>query len=434
MRFSTIGEKGINKKYEENFRNWGWWWCNFLLWFLCMNNKLDTASNTGTYVDREVLVQLKTNCDDKAVFLGLGLKAVKMTKNKIIAISPFNPSEKNPSFEMYLQKHYWRCYSTNRYGSILDLVSLLQNCDVYEAARWIISNGYSRYSKQFKTKGLMSVYGSNKVTPSINKAVSDGVSTVSGDEGKDFNYRGRNELGENKQAKFDLLRYLKSSHPEFIRRGITTEVCEYLRCGFLQNGRGNMFQRLVFQIYGVSVGDDGALSPVLLSHVGRATTEKQLQEAKWWQYEGFHKSNEVYNIDRVLLDEKAIEQAKSTGQILVVEGCFDVAKLVTANCLNVVAIFGSSLAAQQIEKLKLIAERLGQETTFLLWFDRDKAGMEGQNRALSLLVETGLKTTGFDWEKKFSKDGSMVGFPDTVKDPCEFSIEQLKYLRKMKII
>jgi 5S rRNA maturation endonuclease (ribonuclease M5) len=397
-----------------------------------MNNKLDTASNTGIYVDREVLEQLKTNCDDKAVFLGLGLKAVKITKNKLIAISPFNPSEKHPSFEMYLTKHYWRCFSTNRYGSILDLVSLLQNCDVYESARWIISNGYSGYSKQFKTKGLMSVYGSNKATPSINKGVPDSVSTISSDKGKDFNYRGKNE--GNKQAKFDLLRYLRPSHPEFIRRGITKEVCEYLRCGFLQNGRGNIAERLVFQIYGVSVGDGGALSPVLLSHIGRATTEKQLQEAKWWQYEGFHKSNHLYNIDRVLLDERAITQTQALGWVLVVEGCFDVAKLVTANCLNVIATFGASLAVQQIEKLKLIAERLGQETTFLLWFDKDKAGIEGQNKALSLLMETNLKAIGFDWERKFSKDGSLVGFPENVKDPCEFSVEQLKYLRKMKII
>lgn len=427
-----MGKNGKSKKYEENFRNWVWWSCDFLLWFLYMNNKPDTPSNTGIYVDREVLEQLKTNCDDKAVFFGLGLKAVKITKNKLIAFSPFNPSEKNPSFELYLTKHYWRCFSTNRYGSILDLVSLLQNCDVYESARWIISNGYSGYSKQFKTKGLMSVYSSNKVTPSINKNVSDSVSTVSGDEGKDFNYRERNEL--NKQAKFDLLRYLKPVHPEFIRRGITQETCEYLRCGFLQNGRGNMAQRLVFQIYGVSVGDNGALSPVLLSHVGRATTEKQLQEAKWWQYEGFHKSNEVYNIDRVLMDEKAIEQAKNTGQIIIVEGCFDVAKLVTANCLNVVAIFGSSLALQQIEKLKLIAERLGKEITFLVWLDKDNAGVEGQNKALSLLTETKVKAIGFNWERKFSKDGSLVGFPDDVKDPCDFSVEQLRYLRKMKII
>lgn len=400
-----------------------------------MNNKLDTASNTGIYVDREVLEQLKTNCDNKGVFLGLGLKAVKITKNKLIAISPFNPSEKHPSFEMYLQKHYWRCFSTNRYGSILDLVSLLQNCDVYESARWIISNGYSSYSKQFKTKGLQIVCSQNSVTPSINKDLSDSVSTVSGDEGKNFNYRGRNELGENKQAKFDLLRYLRPSHSEFIRRGITKEVCEYLRCGFLENGGRSMRARLVFQIYGVSVGDGGALSPILLSHVGRATTEKQLQEAKWWQYEGFHKSNELYNIDRVLLDEKAKQQALDLGWVLVVEGCFDVAKLVTANCLNVIAIFGSSLAAQQIEKLKLIAERLGKEITFLLWFDKDKAGVEGQNTAINLLKESGLKATGFDWERKFSKDeGSIVGFPDTVKDPCEFSIEQLKYLRKMRII
>lgn len=400
-----------------------------------MNNNSNSLENTSIYVDKEALEEIKTNCDDKAVFFGLGLKAVKISKNKIIAISPFNPSEKNPSFELYLTKHYWRCYSTDRWGSILDLVSLLKNCDVYESARWIISNGYSGYTKQFKTKGLVSVHNPSKVTPSINKDNTVTSFTVLREEKGDFNYRGRNEVGENKQAKYDLLRYLKPSHPEFTKRGITKETCEYLRCGFLENGRGNMAQRLVFQIYGVSVGDGGVLSPVLLSHVGRATTEQQsLEGKKWWQYEGFHKSNEIYNIDRVLLDEKAIEQVKSTKKIILVEGCFDLAKLVTANCLNVIAIFGSSLATQQLEKLKLITEQLGKEITFLVWLDKDKAGIEGQNKALSLLMETGLNAIGFDWERRFDKDGTMVGFPDTVKDPCDFSVEQLKYLRKTKII
>ncbi len=68
-----------------------------------------------------------------------------------------------------------------------------------------------------------------------------------------------------------------------------------------------------------------------------------------WSYP-FKKSWELYNQDHILMDEEAWRQANTFGLILV-EGFFDVAKLVEAGCRNVVALMGSAISAQQIERL-----------------------------------------------------------------------------------
>jgi DNA primase len=106
--------------------------------------------------------------------------------------------------------------------------------------------------------------------------------------------------------------------------------------------------------------------------------------------------------------------------VVIVEGCFDAAKLVEAGTRNVVATFGARLYEDQLPRLKLIADRLGVRR-FLVWFDRDRAGIEGQSAALSLLAETGFEGVGFDWGVRFASITDK-------KDTCDFSVEELKEL------
>ncbi len=82
---------------------------------------------------------------------------------------------------------------------------------------------------------------------------------------------------------------------------------------------------------------------MILSHMGRATTPEQAaQKGKWWVYGGFRKSQELYHLDDLLLDPEAIAQAQETRRILLVEGCFDVAKLRAAGIKNVGQVWGRS--------------------------------------------------------------------------------------------
>src|SRR5207237_5762282 len=107
-------------------------------------------------------------------------------------------------------------------------------------------------------------------------------------------------------------------------------------------------------------------------------------EGRWHHFAHFKKHLELYNVDKLLLDPRAKEQVRQTGRLIVVEGCFDVAKLVEAGIYNVVATFGAHISDDQARKIKLLAERLGVKET-VVWYDKDKAGREGTLKALDLL-------------------------------------------------
>ena len=187
--------------------------------------------------------------------------------------------------------------------------------------------------------------------------------------------------------------------------------------------------RWVFQVRGI----DQNLKPVILSHVGRALTDQQAEsDGRYWGFP-FYKKLEIYNQDKLLTDPLARKQVAQFGLVLV-EGFFDVAALVSAGCLNVGALMGSHLTAEQIDRLKFIASYMDIQE-IRLFLDRDEAGRKGTQKAVSVLKQNGFAVTVFDWDQKFERPGCPpVGINPSIKDPADMSCTQLKYLRKHEII
>jgi len=241
----------------------------------------------------------------------------------------------------------------------------------------------------------------------------------------------------NPAIKIDLRRYLRADHPELQRRGIDTCTCRYLGCGFLpQRGQRNpgspLNGRLVFQIRGLR--EDGkALLPVILSHTGRALSrEQQERDGKYWSYP-FRKGLEIYNQDQLLLDKEAKDQAGKFGLILV-EGFFDAAKLVAAGCRNVGALMGSSISEQQVERLVWMQRRL-RPPYIRLFLDRDAAGQEACRKLQKCLEDHNLAVTVFGWNLKVSLDGKPAGtIPESIQDPADMSVDQLRELRRQQML
>jgi transposase len=230
----------------------------------------------------------------------------------------------------------------------------------------------------------------------------------------------------NRAIEIDLRRYLRSDHPELMRRGISAATCRYLGCGFLppraNGGSGSpLHSRLVFQIRGVK-GNGQGLQPIILSHTGRALRpEQENSDGKYWSYP-FRKGLEIYNQDQLLLDPEAGRQTSTFGLVLV-EGFFDVAKLVEAGCRNVGALMGAYITAEQIERLGWIRSRIGF-SRIVLFLDRDEAGRKGTSQAFDRLRQHNFVVSLFDWDR------NLPGLiPDSVKDPADMSVEQLKLLR-----
>lgn len=376
------------------------------------------------FFHREQLNQIRRSADWRRLFLVLGIeKDPALSKpDDWWGKSPFQPTERTASFHM--NDKGWYCHAThtvapgrdNPGGGVIELVQAIHATrgrimKLNEAAQWLIDQGV--------------------------------VGGVTGDAAPDTGGEPTPEPAKaeppkpNKPIAVDLVPLLKQQgeHPEFQRRGIGAETCRYLRCGLLPESRSPLKGRLVFQVGGMIERPDGTLVRAILSHMGRATDDAQTDaHGKWWVYAGFNKSLELYNLDNLLSDPLAAEQARATGHVLLVEGPFDVAKLVEAGIRNVAATMGAHLSPHQLPRLDLIKRRLGVDRA-VIWYDRDKAGNRAVNEAMGLLARSGWQAAPFDWSVTFpSPRRGAVPVPDSVKDPCDFSVDQLRWLRTKGLI
>lgn len=311
------------------------------------------------------------------------------------ACSPLT-DEKTPSFHMDMHSGRWFCFSSNEGGGPIELLRLVlaqqgQHLNSYEVGKWLLRNHLSSLS----------------AAPSSNSIASHSQQSPT--------------LPSNTPTKHDLTPLLKY-HQAFEERGISKDTCKYLGIGYLppsdMNQNSPMRGRLVFQIRGISQSGTH-ITLTTLTHIGRALGH---EEPKWRHYGDFHKSAELYNIDKVLTDEQALHQAQKSKRIYIVEGCFDVAKMIEAGIKNVVAVFGSRILEHQLPRLRLI-QQLIPGITFVLWLDRDQAGKTGTKKSLALLEQSALPCSSFPWEEKFTP--SRIPIPSELNDVCDFSTRQL---------
>jgi transposase len=330
--------------------------------------------------------------------------------------SPFT-ADSQASMHISLSANIYKDFSSGKGGGIMQFCREMlrrqgREMTMFEVAQWMVAEAISTAKPQ---------------TPSANNAqrqprAAGGPAAIN---------------HTNRAIEVDLRRYLRSDHPEWGRRGISAATCHYLGCGFLPKltgtkGASPLNSRLVFQIRGVlENGHD--LHPIILSHCGRALSrEQEDSDGKYWSYP-FRKGWEIYNQDKLLLDEEARHQVNTFGLVLV-EGFFDVAKLVEAGCRNVGSLMGAHISAEQIERLEWIHSRIGFPR-IVLFLDRDRAGREGSRQAGERLRCHNFEVSVFDWDRNMLWNGQGPELiPDSIQDPADMSVEQLHRLRKQGII
>lgn len=386
-----------------------------------------SGSPRPEFIDNDALREIRSNADWKRAFDALGLVKApgKGNADDWWAKSPFNPDERTPSFHMSSSPDgsgRWYCHSTHQGGGLLELVQEMNGSNIYEAGRWLLDHQCSYRS------GSPAPFKVDTAAP-VQAVLGENARSEKGSS---------SQIAENRPIRQSLLPLLtqQGTHPEFQRRGLSEATCRYLGLGYLpENSKSSLKGRLVFQVRGVLETAGNAMAPSILTHIGRATTQEQIDGAgKWMFYKGFHKTRELYNLDQALLDPEAIAQAKDTGRILLVEGPFDVAQCIEAGLRNVVGAFGSDLSERQLPRLELLRERLGVDE-IVVWFDRDKAGQVGQAGAFSTLKGADFKARAFAWDQSFpSSNGDVVPIPETLTDPGEFAVNQLQWLRAKGVI
>lgn len=359
------------------------------------------AAGNQTVISKQDLPQIWQSADWLKAMAVFGLEPQKNKKDEIWIRSPFT-DEQNASLHVHLEQNVYKDFSSGKGGGILNFCQDLlaqkgrvMNC--YQVAEWMISEGISNLKKSAVIEPKPS---QNQTNPPVS---------------------------------IDLQPFLETFHPEFEERGISNKACQYLGCGYLPEratGKSSPLNgRLVFQVRGISPD----LNPVVLSHVGRALTDRQSDlDGRYWGFP-FSKKLEIYNQDKLLLDPKAREQVERYGLTLV-EGFFDVAALVSAGCLNAGALMGAHMAVEQVLQLKFMASHINI-SMINLFLDRDEAGSKGTQAARSILTHHGFTVNVFDWSHQFSQPGcTQVRIKSDIKDPADMSATQLKYLRKQGMI
>jgi 5S rRNA maturation endonuclease (ribonuclease M5) len=330
--------------------------------------------------------------------------------------SPFT-QEQRASMHVSLSSNVYKDFSSGKGGGIIQFCREMlerqgRRMTMFETAEWMVAEGISTATPQ---------------TPSMPDSKPRPGSRP----------RPMGSNPANQAIEVDLRRYLHSDHPEWSRRGISAATCRYLGCGFLPP-RGNgesgspLNSRLVFQIRGVTE-NNSHLQPIILSHSGRALMpEQEASHGKYWSYP-FRKGLEIYNQDQLVLDEEAGRQARAFGLVLV-EGFFDVAKLVEAGCRNAGALMGAHISAEQIERLSGLRSRIGFSRV-VLFLDRDEAGRSGARQAYERLRQHGFEVRLFDWDRTESaNDRGPELIPAWIQDPADMSVEQLQRLRGQGVI
>ena len=359
------------------------------------------------FMDNDRLKDIKARLSFESILAYFGITIDQQRGNKLKVRCPWT-GENTPSLEINLDGHEWHTFSgVQKGGSPLDLLSEIlksqgQDLDIYNIGRWVIEKGLVSES---------SLASSSQIHTGTVQPIKE-------------------EKKNNPEISTDLRKFLKYSHPELEKRGITEKTARSLGLGYLPYSPYPVAKRLCFAINGIRPAGDG-LEPYLVGFGGRAINETQENaDGKYW-YFPFSRNLEILGQDRVLL-EPAREQARASGHLLLVEGIMDLAGLHQAGILNAVSPFSAHLDEKQIPRLRLLADEL-KINKILVFFDRDKTGSAATIPAVELLKESGFNAVSFDWNQTFSGGGDgreSVAISESVKDPGDFTEKQLKFLQK----
>lgn len=238
------------------------------------------------------------------------------------------------SFSVNLALQVWSCHSASCIaarggcigGHVIDLVAILERCDLREAGLRLLDWFSVRSSQPSPVRALAMV--SSSAQP-------------------------------NRPLGFALQR-IDTRHPYLAQRGISPATAQMFGVG-MYHGNGFLAGRCV-----IPIRDE---QRQLVAYVGRAVNG---EEPKYRFPAGFRKSQVLFNLDR------AMQTGGRNG--IVVEGFFDALKVYQAGHPAVVALMGSSFSQRQFDLL------LGHFTSVTLMLDGDEPGRRAAEVIAQLLT------------------------------------------------
>ena len=348
---------------------------------------------------KELSAVIKEKIDLKDYLEKDGIE-LKKTVQGGIGLCPFH-KEKTPSFSVFSDTQTYHCFGCQKHGSIIDYVMEREGLDFKSTITTLAERNniqlklspedelkQKNIKEAYRLTSLLGRFFENKFLELPENHPAKKMIT---DRGLSINSV---RYGYAPQNTNEVMNFLK----EYIaKKEISPEIIREL--GYLLKGNDNkpyfpISNRLMFYVQSQDDKIEG--------FTGRALTEEDTKKRKYVNSNNsiiYQKSREIYNFNQ------ARKHIIKENAVYLVEGQFDVAAMIEAGYNNTVAISGTALDKQHINKISMLF-RDKTEGKFILCLDDDKAG-----RNASKLV--------FEKNPSIHRNLYITVVPNG-KDPCDY--------------
>lgn len=348
---------------------------------------------------KELSAVIKEKIDLKDYLEKDGIE-LKKTVQGGIGLCPFH-KEKTPSFSVFSDTQTYHCFGCQKHGSIIDYVMEREGLDFKSTITTLAERNniqlklspedelkQKNIKEAYRLTSLLGRFFENKFLELPENHPAKKMIT---DRGLSINSV---RYGYAPQNTNEVMNFLK----EYIaKKEISPEIIREL--GYLLKGNDNkpyfpISNRLMFYVQSQDDKIEG--------FTGRALTEEDTKKRKYVNSNNsiiYQKSREIYNFNQ------ARKHIVKENAVYLVEGQFDVAAMIEAGYNNTVAISGTALDKQHINKISMLF-RDKTEGKFILCLDDDKAG-----RNASKLV--------FEKNPSIHRNLYITVVPNG-KDPCDY--------------
>lgn len=301
----------------------------------------------------------------------------------LVALCPFH-NEKTPSFNVHSVRQFYKCFSCDAKGDLINFVMQIEGMTFWEAVK-LISERYGIPLPQRRPEH----------DPAAQ--VRDALFEMHEIAARTFEENLQSNAGAEARA------YVQ-------RRGVTPEVVREFRLGLSDSRGSQLAQRLnrfgpdlLEQSGLVMKRQDGSgwfdrfrgrlMFPIhnesgkIIGFGGRAlAADDQPKYLNSSETKLYKKSSVLYNIHR------AKAQARKLDRMILVEGYMDAIGVSQAGIANVVASCGTSLTSDQVRLIKRqIAHTDANAGQVIVNFDPDPGGSRGTERSIQLFLAEGLR-------------------------------------------
>lgn len=306
---------------------------------------------------------------DIVSFIGSYIALKKAGKN-FKAVCPFH-QEKTPSFVISPERQIWHCFgSCGEGGDVIKFFMKWENVSFFEAVKELAHRfGIKTDKISFEDKA----WQKRERLIAINNLAKDYfhyllIKTDYGKRALDYLNERKINLGTVKKFELGYAPSSWDSLVKFLKRKKYNESEIYEAGLVVRSERGSFYDRfrgrLVFPI------KDSRANTIGFSGRALDNKEKSAKYINTPESPLYHKRESLYGI------HLAKEAIKKNGNVILVEGEFDMITPYQAGIENIVAIKGSAVTVQQLNLLKRYTTRIN------LSLDADSAGEEAIRRGI----------------------------------------------------